>query len=283
MTLLVLAGCGKMDMLSNLPEQEVNEIVSIMQQYKIPVAKKAGSIENMWTVVLNDIKYWSKATEILSSKGYPHRQYNTIGDVFQKSGLVSSPLEERARFMYALSESIAATLKKIPGVLTSEVHIVLPEEDAYMENNKESSAAIMLTYKSGGNLDESVREIKYLVANSVEGLDYDRVSIAMFPVSFEDADINSIEDNSVNILGVNVAPESAPLFYALTTLSVVIILVLGGGLGYMFYLQQKRNKKKAGSEDDKDHDGNQPVAVQSDEENADELDETAKESAEGEQ
>jgi type III secretory pathway lipoprotein EscJ len=38
--MLILAGCGKIDLLSNVPEEEANEIVSLMQQDHIPMSKK---------------------------------------------------------------------------------------------------------------------------------------------------------------------------------------------------------------------------------------------------
>jgi type III secretory pathway lipoprotein EscJ len=38
--MLMLAGCGKVDLLSNFPEEEANEILSLMQQHHIPMGKK---------------------------------------------------------------------------------------------------------------------------------------------------------------------------------------------------------------------------------------------------
>ena len=49
----LLTGCGKVDLLSNLPEEEANNVMSIMQQSGISVSKKSG-VEQTWTVVLNN-------------------------------------------------------------------------------------------------------------------------------------------------------------------------------------------------------------------------------------
>jgi type III secretion protein J len=273
-TLLLLAGCGKVDLLSNLPEKEANEILSIMQQYNVPALKKAG-LELTWTIMLSNGGDFSRAVNILNSMGYPNTQYNTIGQVFQKSGLVSSPLEERARFMYALSETIADTLNKIPGVLSSRVHIVLPENDPYSDSSTEASAAIFLTYKAGGNLDESVREIKYLVANSVQGLDYDRVSIALFPVAFDAENQRAnMPDPNVSVLGLKMAGDAAPKFLIVVIVLAVLMLSFLG-LAVFLFLELRKRKKKGGAPAT----NAQPAraVVQSDEEAMSDLDEAAPE------
>jgi type III secretion protein J len=242
LTMLMLAGCGKVDLLSNLQEEEANEIVSLMQQHHIPVAKKPG-VELTWTIVLKNSDEFSKAEKILKANGYPRVQYNTIGQVFQKSGLVLSPLEEKVRFMYALSESIASTLNKIPGFLTSRVRIVLPENDSYSDAETEASAAIFLTYRGGSSLDESIREIKYLVANSVQGLDYDRVSIALFPVAAEEGIASDSNfDTNVSILGLRMASDAATKF--LTVVIVLgVLLLCSMGAAVFFFFESRKNKR----------------------------------------
>jgi type III secretion protein J len=267
--LLFLTGCGKVELLSNLPENEANEIVAVMQQAHIPVAKKPG-VELTWSVVLSNSNDFSKAIKILNSKGYPNTQYNNIGQVFQKSGLVSSPLEERARFMYALSENIAETLNKIPGVLTSRVHIVLPENDPYSDTDTAASSAIFLTYKAGSGLDESVREIKYLVANSVQGLEYDRVSVALFPVAFEvDSTAGMIVDDNVSVMGLKMASDAATKFLVIVVGLSVLALCFAGASAFLF-LEWRRAKKGAAVAQQRRQ---APVAVQDDSGGIDDLDE----------
>jgi type III secretion protein J len=267
--MLMLAGCGKVDLLSNLPEEEANEIVSLMQQHHIPISKKPG-LELAWTIVLKNSDDFSRAEKILKTNGYPRVQYNTIGQVFQKSGLVSSPLEEKARFMYALSESVASTLNKIPGVLTSRVHIVLPENDPYSDADTEASAAIFLTYRVGSNLDESVREIKYLVANSVQGLDYDKVSIALFPVAAEDnTAIENVFDTNVSVMGLRMASDAAAKFLTIVIVLGILLLCSMGAAVFFFFESRKSRKGTAEPKPAT----NSPIIVQDDSQNVSDLDE----------
>ncbi|MDR1413534.1 MAG: type III secretion inner membrane ring lipoprotein SctJ [Puniceicoccales bacterium] len=257
--LLFVSGCGQVELLSNMPEKEANEIMAIMQQHEIPISKKPG-VELTWTIVLKNSSDFARAVKILDSKGHPNVQYNTIGDVFQKTGFVSSPLEERARFMYALSESIGETLNKIPGVLTSRVHIVLPENDSYADSSTEASASVFLIYKAGSNLDESVREIKYLVANSVQGLDYDRISIALFPVTFEsDEVIDNVFDSNVSVLGLKMTSDAAIKFVIILVIFTVLLFCASGAAAFFFW-EFRKLKKSNGA--DKFASKNAPVVVQ---------------------
>jgi type III secretion protein J len=266
---VLLAGCGKVELLSNVQEKEANQVVSIMQQYKIPVSKRAG-VEMTWTIDLANANDFSRAVKILDSMGHPNTQYNTIGQVFQKSGLVSSPLEERARLVYAMSETVADTLNKIPGVLLARVHIVLPENDPYSDSDVEAKAAIFLTHKAGSNLEEYVREIKYLVANSVQGLDYDRVSIAMFPIVSEaDAQISNVFDSNVSVLGLSMSSDAAEKFVIILIILAVLLLTSAGAAAF-FFISGRRAKISAGGGAPKQ---NAPVVVQDNKIEASDLDE----------
>jgi hypothetical protein len=64
--MLMLAGCGKVDLLSNLPE-EANEIFSLMQQHHIPMSKKPG-LELGWTIVLKNSDDFSRAEKIFKNQ-----------------------------------------------------------------------------------------------------------------------------------------------------------------------------------------------------------------------
>ncbi len=252
----MLCGCGKADLLSNISEEQANDVISILQQSNLPASKKAGA-ESTWTVVINDVNNFSKAVELLKSKGFPKISFDNMGRVFQKSGLVSSPLEERARLMYAMAETISETLSKIPGVLTARVHVVLPENDPYEEGTVPSSAAVFITYRAEASLEESVRDIKYLVTNSIQGLSYDKVSVALFPIAFQDAAVSEQGTNLVSVLGVMVSPDSTTKLWAIIGILLLFMLSAIGAasfLGYIVYKGMRANKVES----------NVPTAVQQD-------------------
>jgi type III secretion protein J len=252
----LFCGCGKADLLSNVSESQANDIISILQQTNLAVTKKPG-LEGSWTVAIDDVRNFSQAVEILKSKGYPRADFNNMGKIFQKSGMVSSPLEERARLMYAIAESISETLTKIPGVLTARVHVVLPESDPYAEGSIPSSAAVFISYRAEANLEESIREIKYLVTNSIQGLSYDKVSVAMFPVAFSNDIQKQEQSHLTSVLGIVVDQSSSGKLWVLIgvmTLLTFFALAVAGFFGYKFVKKDGGNAGNAKA--------NAPVAVQ---------------------
>ncbi|MDR1255412.1 MAG: type III secretion inner membrane ring lipoprotein SctJ [Puniceicoccales bacterium] len=252
----LLYGCGKADLLSNMNESQANDILSILQQANLPATKKPG-LESTWTVAINDVSKFSQAVELLKSRGFPQNDFNNLGKIFQKSGLVSSPLEERARLMYAMAESISETLSKIPGVLTARVHVVLPENDPYAESNIPSSAAVFISYRAESTLEESVRDIKYLVTNSIQGLSYDKVSVALFPVTYTDDLRQQEQTHLTRVMGIEVDQSSVSKLWTLIGVMGVLLLAFLGAT--IFFAIGFFRKDKHVSEN---MPTNVPVAVQ---------------------
>lgn len=58
---------------------------------------------------------FAQAVSMLSERGYPRHRFETMGDVFKSSGLAASPMQERARFLWALSQELSATVAEIDG------------------------------------------------------------------------------------------------------------------------------------------------------------------------
>ncbi|MGA0583449.1 MAG: EscJ/YscJ/HrcJ family type III secretion inner membrane ring protein, partial [Castellaniella sp.] len=157
-----------------------------------------------------------------------------MGQIFRKEGLVSSPLEERARYIYALSQELTNTLSQMDGVLAARVHVVLPERGEIGEAATPSTAAVFIKHRVGYSFDALKPQIRQLVTHAIPGLTEDRVSIVL--VSAQPGTGAGQETPvQVSLLGFQVAQASAGGLGALLGVLVLLILGLAGGLGYLFW------------------------------------------------
>ena len=180
MSALVITGCGQEALYSNLEEREANEMLAILLSNGID-ARKVAVGEALQ--VRTSQRELPNAIALLSEHGYPREKFQSLGDVFEREGFVSSPTEERARLLYALSQELSKTISTIDGVITARVHLAIPERHALSEKVSPSSASIFIKYRPGAAVAEQSASVKALVVNSIEGLPYDNVTVTFFPAS----------------------------------------------------------------------------------------------------
>lgn len=224
---LLLAGC-KSELYSNLSEREANEIVAALLDAGIPAAKERTGAD-MITVTVDDQRF-AEAMAILNQRGLPSATYQSLGDVFEKEGIVSSPVEERARFIYAMSQELARTVAEIDGVLSARVHVVLPETDMLGRDLKPSSASVFIRHDPNVPVDEFTGQIKLLIANSLEGLVYDNVTVVNVPAA-ETSDQAYRPTEFAQAFGVWLHPASTPRFWTVVATVGGVALAVGFALG----------------------------------------------------
>ncbi len=175
---LFLPGCGdRVELLRDIAEAEGNEAVSALHNAGIASTKLSGK-DGLVNIAVDQSQV-ATAIAILSAEGLPRERFAKMGDVFKKEGLISSPLEERARYIWALSQELSATLAQIDGVIKARVHVVLPEKIGGGDPSLPSSAAVFIKHKPGIILEDSITQIKRLVSNSIPGLSADKVTVVM--------------------------------------------------------------------------------------------------------
>ena len=226
-TVLFLAGC-KSELYTNLTEREANQMLAALLEAGIPATKSRTGADNI-SVMVDDARF-AEAMAILTQRGLPSATYKSLGDVFEKEGIVSSPVEERARFIYAMSQELGRTIAEIDGVLSARVHVVLPETDMLGRDLKPSSASVFIRHDPSVAIDALTGKIKYLIANSLEGLVYDNVAVVSVPAAIRE-EKNFSAPELKQVMGVWVHPASVSRFWmtigGLVGLSLVMLLALG--------------------------------------------------------
>ncbi|MGD8108724.1 type III secretion system inner membrane ring lipoprotein SctJ [Pantoea sp. FN0302] len=165
---LLLSGCGDDTVLnSNLAENDANDIIAELNRYHIPASKRVDKAGVSVLVAPENIE---RSVNILEAAGLPRKARTNLGEVFQKSGVISSPMEERARYIYALSQEVESTLAQIDGVVVARVHVVLPERIAPGEPVQPASASVFIKYHETLDPDSIEPRIRRLVATSIPGL-----------------------------------------------------------------------------------------------------------------
>ncbi len=237
---MLVAACGsRVELLKDVSEAEANEALAVLLQAGIA----AGKLPGKEGVVSLDVEQSqvARAITILNSEGLPHERYAKMGDVFRKEGLISSPLEERARYLWALSQELSATVSQIDGVIKARVHVVLPERSSGGDPAMPSSAAVFIKHKAGYNLDDAIPQVKRLVSNSIPGLSADKVTVVMLAASPKMSEPASSPVPSV--MGA-IAPDGKPANPYMIWGSCALVLVLLATLGFFAW---KRWGKLPGS------------------------------------
>jgi len=176
--LALLVGCSNQELYGQLSERQANEMVAVLRGAGIDAEKQ--SHEGKFSVLTGSGDF-ANAVRLLNAQGYPRESFDSMGKVFKREGFVSSPLEERARLMYSMSQEISNTIANIDGVVTARVHLVVPERNPLVDKPQPASAAVFIKYRPDSDLTSQVTQIKALVVNSIEGLTYDNVTVALFP------------------------------------------------------------------------------------------------------
>jgi len=176
---LGLAAC-RAELYQNLPESTANELLSALLERGL-AAEKVSQGKNGFAVTVEKEERL-RALEIFRDLGLPKPENEGLGVVFRKEGMMSSPLEEKARLSYALAQELAASCSRLDGVVDARVHVVLREKDLLTGAVTPASAAVLLRHAPDAPVDRYMPQIRSLVVQAVPDVEPARVSVLTFPV-----------------------------------------------------------------------------------------------------
>lgn len=235
--MIMLTAC-QTELYNGLSQKEGNEMLAILLIAGISTQKLPDSDGKVKLMV--EESQLSLALATLKSQGYPKDQFVSLEDIFPDEGLISSPLEERARLMFAKSQEISSTLSQIDGVITARVHIVNPEEERRRGRSREvnSSASVFIKHAPDIEIESLVPQIKLLVNNSIEGLNYDRISVVLVPAL--QSRLVSSQQKMVNILSIKMTASSENRFMGFIVF--FFLMLIGTNLATYFWSQKESGR-----------------------------------------
>lgn len=234
---LFLAGCGQAALFDQISESDANEMLSVLGRSGIAAQKNQRSADG-WRVQVapSDV---SLALEMLSSAGLPRERYKSIGELFPKEGLVSTPVEEHMRAIYAISQELSRTISAIDGVITARVHLNVPKQGPVVRNAPPPTASVFVKYRAEVNMQQNVLAIKDIVIGAVKDLDHAAVTVSLFPWSPNSTIQASTEYTQA--MGIAVSPSSYSRLMWLVMLPWVILALIVAGAIVFAWLNLERN------------------------------------------
>ena len=226
----LVQGC-KTQLYTNLSEREANSMVAALLQQGI-AADRVVQKDGRLTVNVAEERF-ADAITVLEQAGLPEQTFASMGEVFKSNGLVSSPTQERAQLIYALSEELAHTVSQVDGVVSARVHVVLPDNDLLKRTVAPSSASVFVRYEAGLDINALIPQIKTLVANGISGLGYDGVSV--IPVQAAARAPAPETPRFSAVLGIWLLEASVSRAAWLLGTLLLAIIVLAGALGYTLW------------------------------------------------
>jgi flagellar M-ring protein FliF len=154
-----------------LDEAESARVVAALEEIKVSYQARGGG-----TVLVPANKVHSTRMQ-LASKGIPRG--DGIGfEIFDKPNFGISDFVQRANYVRAIQGELARTIAQVDQVEGARVMIVMPENRLLVDNQRKPTASVFVRVRGNAELPpQTVNAIRFLVANSVEGLQTSAVSV----------------------------------------------------------------------------------------------------------
>jgi flagellar M-ring protein FliF len=155
-----------------LGEKDAAAVISYLEAQNVPHEVTAGG-----SAVLVPASQVYKLRMDLAGKGLPNG--DGVGfEIFDKGQFGLSDFVQRTNYMRALQGELARTIVQLQGVRSARVMIVQPENRLLLtEQGVKPTASVFIDIGSSRFETEQVDAIRHLVANAVQGLDPNQVSV----------------------------------------------------------------------------------------------------------
>ncbi|RLA99243.1 MAG: flagellar M-ring protein FliF [Deltaproteobacteria bacterium] len=158
---------------TDLSDTDASLIVQNLKENRIPYKLTNGGT----AVMVPESKVYETRLE-LAGKGLPKGKGGKGFSLFDETGFSTSEFIQKIDYQRALQDELAKTIMSLDEVDYARVHLVLPKDSVFVEDEKPAKASVVIRPRPGLILSpEHVQGIVYLVAKSVRGLEPENISI----------------------------------------------------------------------------------------------------------
>lgn len=170
---IMASGRDYVALLSGVPSDQVSAIVAKLNEKNIPFQLRD---EGKTIAIPKDLLHSTQMT-LMSELG--SQKMGSIGlEIFDKQDFGINSYAQRINYQRALQGELMRAINTLMAVKQSKVILALPNKKTFLEEGSQASASVVVELRQGKELSiEQIRGIRYLVANAVEGMDPDRVTV----------------------------------------------------------------------------------------------------------
>jgi len=170
---VMVSGTDYTPLLTNIPSDQTSQIVEKLQSKNIPFRVAEGGK----TILVPKELLHSTQMALMSEMG--SGKIGSIGlEIFDKQDFGTTSYAQRINYQRAIQGELMRAINTLDAVKRSKVMLALPAKKTFLEEGSSPTASVVVELHPGKTLSEDqVRGITYLVANAVEGLEADKVSV----------------------------------------------------------------------------------------------------------
>ncbi len=154
-----------------LDDTEAGRVIAALDEEKVPYQVRSGAV-----YVPADRVHAMRMQ--LAAKGLGRQQRGVGYEIFDQASFGLSDFMQQVNLQRAREGELARTICQIDAVEAAQVHLNLPRNRLLIDQDKKPTASVMVRVRGNARLSSSeVNAIRFLIANSTEGLQPGQVSV----------------------------------------------------------------------------------------------------------